>query len=84
MFKDFISVFGPPCLIQTDRGYELNNRLFKDCCCLLQIQTTLTTAYHPKANRMIERVNRIVKDVTASLASTGYVGKADLSSETSY
>lgn len=70
MFNYFISVFGPPRLIQTDGGSEFNNRLFKECCRLLQIQTTLTTAYHPQANGMIERTNRVVKDAIASLANT--------------
>jgi len=70
MFQEFVTIFGPPRLIQTDGGSEFNNRLFKECCRLLQIKTTLTTAYHPQANGMIERTNRVVKDAIASLANT--------------
>jgi len=63
----FITLFGPPRLLQTDGGLEFNNALFRSVCEDLTVQTHVTTAFHPQANGLVERTNRVVKDALATL-----------------
>jgi len=65
--KDFITIFGPPRLLQTDGGCEFTNRLFQQVCGIVKTKTHLTTACHPQANGMVERSNRVVKEALATL-----------------
>ncbi|ROT73456.1 hypothetical protein C7M84_008121 [Penaeus vannamei] len=65
--NQFVTVFGPPRLLQTDNGREFKNNLFKRVCELASVQTIFTTAFHPQANGMIERTNRVVKNALATL-----------------
>ncbi|XP_037783488.1 uncharacterized protein LOC119579649 [Penaeus monodon] len=65
--NQFVTVFGPPRLLQTDNGRESKNNLFKRVCELASVQTIFTTAFHPQANKMIERTNRVVKNALATL-----------------
>lgn len=48
------------------RRAEFQNRLLAEICHHLRTRTALTTAYHPQANGMIERTNRVVKDALAA------------------
>ncbi|XP_037799853.1 uncharacterized protein LOC119594838 [Penaeus monodon] len=65
--NQFVTVFGPPRLLQTNNGREFKNNLFKRVCELASVQTIFTTAFHPQANGMIERTNRVVKNALATL-----------------
>ncbi|XP_069184050.1 uncharacterized protein [Procambarus clarkii] len=64
----FVTVFGPPKVLVSDRGQEFVGNTFKEVCKILETTTTLTTAYHPQANGMTERTNRTIKDMLAILA----------------
>lgn len=63
----FVTVFGPPKVLVSDRGQEFIGSLFQEVCNLLETTTALTTAYHPQTNGMVERTNRTVKDMLAIL-----------------
>lgn len=65
--KEYVTLFGPPRLLVADNGREFHNRLFSQVCQIIQTQTHYTTRYHPEANGMIERSNRVVKDALATL-----------------
>ncbi|XP_069986294.1 uncharacterized protein [Penaeus vannamei] len=67
IIDNFITLFGPPRLLQTDGGLEFNNALFRSVCEDLTVQTHVTTAFHPQANSLVERTNRVVKDALATL-----------------
>ena len=67
IFENFITIFGPPRILQTDHGSEFTNKLFAQVCKLVNIKTSFTTQFHPQANGLIERSNRVVKDALATL-----------------
>ncbi|XP_037801316.1 uncharacterized protein LOC119596218 [Penaeus monodon] len=65
--KEYVTLFSPPPLLVADNGREFHNRLFSQVCQIIQTQKHYTTRYHPEANGMIERSNRVVKDALSTL-----------------
>ena len=59
--SSFISIFGVPSVIVTDNGGEFRSFEFDEFCSQLGIQHNYTTAYHPQANGLVERTNKIIK-----------------------
>jgi hypothetical protein len=57
----WVARFGCPHKITTDRGKQFDSQLFKNICQLLGAVHNPTTAYHPSANGMIERLHRQLK-----------------------
>ena len=54
----WISVFGVPEQVHTDRGVQFESAIFTHLCELHRISKTRTTGYRPQANGKIERFNR--------------------------
>ena len=57
----WISVFGVPAIITTDREKQFESHLFNSLTILLGTKRTRTTAYHPCANGLVERFHRQLK-----------------------
>ena len=57
----WISRFGVPSTITTDRGRQFESRLWTSLMTLLGAQRSRTTAYHPQAKGMVERFHRQLK-----------------------
>ncbi len=57
----WISRFGVPATIVTDRGRQFESRLWNSLMTLLGSKRARTTAYHPQTNGMVERFHRQLK-----------------------
>ena len=69
----WISRFGVPAVMVTDRGVQFTSAVWAVLCQRLGIKHNTTTAYHPQSNGMIERFHRQLKDsLRARLASTDW------------
>jgi len=53
-----------PNRILTDQGACFVSRLFKHVCSRFGVKNITTTAYHPMANGITERVNRVIKQLS--------------------
>jgi transposase InsO family protein len=62
LFQGWVSRFGVPAVITSDRGAQFTSSLWAALCRLLNIQHNQTTAYHPQSNGMVERFHRCLKD----------------------
>ena len=60
-FSGWIARFGTPVTITTDRGAQLESRLWDNLCDQFGIVRNRTTSYHPQANGMVERFYRQLK-----------------------
>ncbi|GFV21017.1 hypothetical protein TNCV_2280601 [Trichonephila clavipes] len=60
-FSSWVSRFGTPAILTTDRGRQFESSLFKALSKLLGVQKCRTTGYHHQANGMIEELHRPLK-----------------------
>ena len=60
--QGWVSRYGVPAVITSDRGAQFTSSLWAALCSLLNIQHNQTTAYHPQSNGMVERFHRRLKD----------------------
>ena len=61
LLEAWISRFGVPTHLTSDRGSVFTSKLWKNLSELLGIQLHVTTAYNPEANGMAERTHRTLK-----------------------
>ncbi|ROT82925.1 integrase core domain protein [Penaeus vannamei] len=65
-FNTWISRFGTPETVTTDRGAQFESELWRHLMILLGSKRIRTTAYHPCANGMVERLHRHMKQALTS------------------
>jgi len=74
VLREWISRFGVPEVITTDRGTQFESKLFADMNKLLGTRRIFTSSYNPRANGMVERFHRQLKvSLKAHLASDNWV-----------
>jgi len=61
LFHHWITIFGVPLRIHTDRGTNFESDLFQSMCSLLGIKKTRTSPYYPQSDGLVERVFRTIK-----------------------
>jgi hypothetical protein len=69
LFAGWVSRFGVPATITSDRGAQFTSALWAGLCSLLNIQPSPTTAYHPQSNGLVKRFHRRLKDALRSRAA---------------
>ena len=62
LLHSWISRFGVPSDVTTDQGCQFGSDLWQELHKLLGIRSLRTTAYHPQANGMVERIHRVLKE----------------------
>ena len=72
----WISRYGVPSTITTDRGQQFESALWTQLMRLLGTQRIRTTSYHPIANGLIERFHRQLKSALKCLADPTHWTKA--------
>ena len=72
----WISRFGVPSTITTDRGAQFESTLWAHLMHLLGTNRIRTTAYHPSANGLVERFHRQLKGTIKCLPDTTHCTKA--------
>jgi hypothetical protein len=70
LLHGWIQRFGVPAAITSDRGPQFTSQLWAALCSLLSINHVQTTAYHPQANGLVERLHRRLKDALRARAAT--------------
>lgn len=60
-YEHWVSRYGVPLRLTTDRGPQFRSELFHELCKLLGTELIQTTAYNPKANGALERWHRVLK-----------------------
>ncbi len=69
----WIARFDVPETVTSDRGSQFSSFAWSSFCDWLGVRHAMTTAYHPQANGMVERVHRQLKDsLRARGASTDW------------
>jgi transposase InsO family protein len=66
MFHNWISIFGAPKVIHSDRGANFESEVFKKQCELLNIKKTKTSPYYPQADGLVERLFRTIKPLISA------------------
>lgn len=70
VFRHWISIFGSPQIIHTDRGSNFESDLFRQQCALFGIIKTRTSPYYPQADGLVERLFRTVKPMISAVVLT--------------
>ncbi len=58
----WVSCFGVPAVITSDRGPQFRSEVWEALCKRLNIHHITITAFHPCSNEMVERCHRQLKD----------------------
>ena len=61
LLSGWITRFGCPQIITTDQGRQFESRLFHSLASMCGIHLSRTTAFHPAANGLVERMHRSLK-----------------------
>ena len=62
--------YGTPTRLLSDRGSAFHSKLCREINAQLRVKQLFTSAYHPQANGMVERLNSTVKDILYALQTT--------------
>ena len=62
-FRGWIKRYGCPREFHSDQGTQFESQVFQHLCSMFGILKTRTTAFHPRSDGMVERLNRSIKEM---------------------
>ena len=62
-----LSPFSLPDRLHSDQGGQFERKLIEELCKLLQVVKTHTTLYHPQEDGLVERANRTILNMLATM-----------------
>ena len=66
LYSKWVTLFGIPDVIHTDRGTEFENQVMYNLCNFLGIRKSKSSPYWPQGNSVVERLFRTVKDMLST------------------
>ena len=66
LMNNIVCRYGVPAYLHSDQGANLCSTVVQELCRLLGIHHTRTSAYHPKDNGQVERMNRTIEGTYVS------------------
>jgi len=63
LYERWITIFGAPEVIHSDRGTEFQNQMMDELCKIMGMRRSKSSPYYPQGNAIIERLFRTVKDM---------------------
>ena len=60
LYGGFISIFGAPARLLSDRGTSFTSSIIWELCEILSIQRLWTMPYHPQSNGLVERLHQMI------------------------
>lgn len=70
LIMEFVSRFGVPLQIKSDRGRQFECQLFSEMCRLLEVDHKMSTPFHPQGNSRVERMVKVVGNLISAFCQT--------------
>ena len=67
LYQGYISVFGAPARLLSDRGANFMSSVIEEMCKILGIKKLQTMPYHPQANGLVERSYQMIMQMIKKL-----------------
>ena len=66
-YQGYISVFGAPARLLSDRGANFMSSVIEELCKILGVEKLQTMSYHPQTNGLVERLHQIIMWIIGKL-----------------
>ena len=60
LYGGYISIFGAPARLFSDRGASFTSSVIEEMCEILGIKQLWTMPYHPQTNGLVERLHKLI------------------------
>ena len=67
LYQDYISVFGAPARLLSDRGANFMSSVIEEMCKILGIKKLQTMPYHPQTNGLVKRSHQMIMQMIGKL-----------------
>ena len=67
---EFVSRFGVPYQIKSDRGKQFDCELFEQMCVMLEVEHRMSTPFHPQGNSRVERMVKVVGNLISTFCQS--------------